>query len=114
MNATLTVTFRHLPRTGALESAAREVGQRLQFLNDRMTGCHIVLEDEGRSDKQASTYVVKIHVSVPGAQIHAEGGSRSDEGAHDARRALRVAYESAKRQLEKLNQVRTKMRVPAL
>jgi ribosome-associated translation inhibitor RaiA len=109
MSAPLTVTFRHLPRSGALEAAACEVGQRLQLLNDRMTGCHIVLEGDGASQTETRACVVKIHVSVPGAQIHAEGGSPPD-GAQDVRHALRAAYENAKRQLEKLNHFRTNHR----
>jgi ribosome-associated translation inhibitor RaiA len=105
MGAALTVTFRHLPRSGALEAAAREIGQRLQLLNDRMTGCHILLEGEEASHEAPRPCVVKIHVSVPGAQIHAEGGPSEEEG-QDARHALRAAYDNVKRQLERLNHSR--------
>jgi hypothetical protein len=93
------LTFRHLPRSGALESAARDIGLRLQQLHHRMTACHIVLEGNTATPAAASgAYQVKIHVSVPGAQIHAGGGPR-DRYAED-RDALHMAYENAKRQLE--------------
>jgi hypothetical protein len=108
MGVPVTVTFRHFPRSWALEAAAREVGQRLQLLNDRMTGCHIVLEGDGVLHKEARDCVVKIHVCVPGAQIHAQGGLLPNEGmTQDARHALRAAYDNARRQLEKLNHSRT-------
>ena len=101
MTVPVTLTFRHLSRSGALESAARDIGHRLQQLHHRVTACHIVLE--GNTDTPAAAggaYQVKIHVSVPGAQIHAEGGppDRCPEG----RNALQMAYENAKRQLERL------------
>ena len=48
MSSPVTLTFRHLPRSGALEASARDVGGRLQRLNDRMTACHIVLEGAPR------------------------------------------------------------------
>ena len=113
MSAPLTVTFRHVPRTGALEAAAREVGQRLLRLNERMTDCHIMLVGEPASHTESRVCVVKIHVSVPGAQIHAEGSLPPEGGAQDARHALRSAYENAKRQLEKLNHFRTMHSAPA-
>jgi ribosome-associated translation inhibitor RaiA len=96
MTAPVTLTFRHLPRSGALESSARDIGQRLQKLRYRITACHILLEGTGRASEAGEGYQVKIHVSVPGAQIHAESSHA------DAKTPLHSAYENAKRQLEKL------------
>lgn len=98
-----TLTFRHLSRSGALESSARDIGSRLQKLYHRMTACHIVLEGNAAEPTADGLYHVKIHVSVPGAQIHAESAS---VGRHeDARNPLHSAYENAKRQLEKLKRL---------
>lgn len=113
MSAPLTVTFRHMPRSGALEAAARAMGQRLQLLHDRMTACHVVLEGDGANHQQGSVCVVKIHVSVPGAQIHAEGGAPPGDGAQGALNALRAAYDNAKRQIEKLAKLRSMHRTCA-
>jgi len=101
----VTLTFRHLPRSGALEASAREVGNRLQRLNDRMTGCHIVFEGIPEA-ADGVPFRVKIHVSVPGAQIHAESARQPQEGAAAPHSLLRSAYENAKRQLAKLKQSR--------
>jgi ribosome-associated translation inhibitor RaiA len=49
---------------------------------------------------------VKIHISVPGAQIHAESARQSNVGQAAINSPLRSAYENAKRQLEKLKQSR--------
>jgi ribosome-associated translation inhibitor RaiA len=98
-----TLTFRHLPRSGGLESSARDIGNRLQRLYHRMTACHIVLEGNPAEPTAEGPYHVKIHVSVPGAQIHAE--SASWDRHEEARNALHSAYENVKRQLEKLKQL---------
>jgi hypothetical protein len=62
MSSPLTLTFRHLPRSGALEASARDVGDRLQQLNEGMTACHIVFE--GTPEAAGGVpFRVKIHVS---------------------------------------------------
>jgi hypothetical protein len=105
MNSPVTLTFHHLARSGALEASARDVGGRLQRLNDRMTACHIVFEGTPES-AGGLPFRVKIHVSVPGAQIHAESARFADVGQAAIYSPLRSAYENAKRQLEKLNPFR--------
>jgi hypothetical protein len=105
MSSPVTLTFRHLPRSGALEASARDVGDRLQQLNDRMTACHIVFEGTPESTGGVP-FRVKIHLSVPGAQIHAASARPADAGAAASHSPLRSAYENAKRQLEKLKPCR--------
>jgi hypothetical protein len=102
MSSPLTLTFRHVPRSGALEASARDVGGRLQRLNDRMTACHIVFEGTPETARDVP-FRVKIHVSVPGAQIHAESARHADVSQAAIHSPLHSAYENAKRQLEKLN-----------
>jgi hypothetical protein len=105
MNSPVTLTFRDLPRSGALEASARDVGGRLLRLNDRMTACHIVFE--GIPETAGGVpFRVKIHVSVPGAQIHAESARQTDVGHAAIHSLLRSAYENAKRQLENLKPFR--------
>jgi Sigma 54 modulation protein / S30EA ribosomal protein len=103
MTAPVTLTFRHLPRSGALESSARNMGSRLQQLNHRITACHIVLEGNAAAPEMTAPNNVKIHVSLPGAEIHAE--SAPGDSQAESSDALHSAYENAKRQLEKLKPV---------
>jgi Sigma 54 modulation protein / S30EA ribosomal protein len=98
----LTITFRHLPRTGALESAARELSHRLESVNDRISACHITMEGRSNSKGAIGEYSVKIHLSVPGAEIHADSAHPCDTRHLDARSALRSAYDDARLQLEEL------------
>ena len=103
MSLPVALTFLHMPRSGALEASARDVGNRLQRLNDGMTACRIVFE--GIPEAAACIpFRVKIHVSVPGAQIHAESARQPEDGRPDPHSLLRSAYENARRQLAKLKQ----------
>lgn len=104
MSARVTLTFRYLPRSAALEASAREMGDRLRRLNDDITACHIVLEGSPQ-EPVGAPFRVKIHLSVPGAQIHAESAQPSSGGQTATHGPLRSAYENAKRQLAKLKQL---------
>jgi len=97
MSSTLTLTFRHIERSGALEARAREFGERLRRSHDRISHCHITVL--GESGDGGFAIGVKIHVSVPGAQIHADGVAPDGAQPQDVFIALRDAYESARRQL---------------
>jgi ribosome-associated translation inhibitor RaiA len=115
MTAPVTLTFRCLPRSGALETSARDIGERLRRLDSRITACHIVLEGNATASVKPGPgpYRVKIHVSVPGAQIHAESVQMPGEDHPDAN-ALRSAYDNAKRQLEKLKELHSRPDVAGL
>jgi ribosome-associated translation inhibitor RaiA len=98
----MTMTFRHIDRSGALESRARELGERLRRYHSGITLCHVTVE--GAVDHRAggSNYAVRIHLSVPGAQIHADSGHHDGMVQRDVYIALRDAYASARRQLQDL------------
>jgi hypothetical protein len=56
----------------------------------------------GGQDPAGETVSAKIHVSVPGAQIHADSVAPNGAGEADTFRALRGAFDSARRQLRDL------------
>ncbi len=105
MTAPVTLTFRHLPRHGSIEASARDIGNRLQRLNSGITSCHIVIEGSADGSGAKQPYRVKIHLSVPGAQIHAESAPQARMAGDIRTPALHSAYENAKRQLEKLKRL---------
>jgi ribosome-associated translation inhibitor RaiA len=93
----LILTLRGVERSGALESRVREIHERLQRCNERMTLCHVtIVRDAAQSPQLVQA---KIHVSVPGAQIHADSGDHPAAAHSDVFAALRDAYSSARRQL---------------
>jgi hypothetical protein len=95
----LSVTFRHFERSGAVDARIREIASRLQRCDPRMTQCHISIIGGGPGGDP--TVSARIHVSVPGAQIHADSANEG-RGYTDVSLALRKAYEGARGQLRSL------------
>ena len=103
----MTLTFRRIDRSGALEARARKLGARLQRFSDRIMKCHMVFEGpDGRRDGGAP-FCVKIELSVPGAHIHADSLRADGRGHEDIYLALRDAFNNAKRQLQGLHRDRS-------
>jgi len=94
----LNVTFRRFERSGALDARIREIGERLRRCDPRITQCHISVLGGAPGDAVSA----RIHVSVPGAQVHADSANDGTPGHTDAFLALRKAYESARSQLRSL------------
>jgi len=106
MRSPVTLTFRHIDHSGALEARARELGQRLQRCGERITQCHMTLEGSRGDHNSGASFVVKIDLAVPGAQIHADGLQSDGAGHKDIYVALRDAFNNAKRQLRELHSKR--------
>jgi len=100
------LTFRHIDHSGALESRARELGQRLQRYGERITYCHMIFDGSRRSANSGASYQVQIDLAVPGAQIHADSLQIDGAGHKDIYVALRDAFNNAKRQLQELHSKR--------
>lgn len=105
MRSAMTLTFRHIGRSGALEAHARELGSRLQSFGQRITQCHMTLEGP-LADDGNGFYFVKIELAVPGAQIHADSLTAECAEAGNIYLALREAFENAGRQLQELHSSR--------
>jgi putative sigma-54 modulation protein len=65
------ISPRHLTLTAAIHGhVAYKVGH-LEDLTDSIIGAHVVLFHDERKNPKKS-YVVKVHLAVPGPDIHAE------------------------------------------
>jgi hypothetical protein len=103
MQSPVTITFRHIGHSGALEERARKLGSRLGRFNGRIMQCHMTLEGADNDCRSGSPYCVKIDLIVPGAQIHADSLHADGAGHKDIYLALRDAFINAKRQLQELD-----------
>src|SRR5450631_2259016 len=99
MRPPITLTFRQLDRSGALEDRARTLAARLERFCERITQCHITLEGPDARRGTRAPYLAKIDLTVPGAQIHADSLHVDGAGHKDIYLALRDAFVNAKRQL---------------
>lgn len=99
-----TLSFLNVERTPTVETRLRELSERLRRYHDRIRHCQMTVS---RPADNGLRVAVRIHVSIPGAQIHAEGERRADVNEeallHDAvLSAAADAFESARRQLGEL------------
>jgi putative sigma-54 modulation protein len=85
---------RHLRLTAAIHSHCAEKIAHLEDLAGEIVAAHIVLiHDEAA--KPADRHTVKVHLAVPGPDIHAE------ESAEDLYAALDLVVDKLARQLRK-------------
>ncbi len=108
MQPSLTLTFTHVERSAALEAHARDLASRLRRIEDQISRCHMTLESLAGDGVPDATYVVKIELTVPGAQIHADS-LRADSSGHTSLVvAMRDAYDNARQQLGHLRHDRAR------
>lgn len=106
MEQPVTITFRHIDHSGALEDRARKLGSRLGRFSERIMQCHMTLEGPCNHSDSGAPYVVKIGLTVPGAHIQADSRHVDGAGHKDIYLALRDAFNNAKRQLQDLHRDR--------
>lgn len=102
MQSTLQITFRHMDSSEAVSSHVREHLHRLERFHGNITGCQVVIEAPPGQHRNGAPFQVKIDLTLPGHEVHAR--SEQSSAAHDdVYVALRDAFESAKRQLQRLH-----------
>jgi len=100
MHSLMTFTFKRVVRSTAVESFARELGQRLSRCHERIHGCHCTVETHPAGTAASPQFMVTIHLRLPWAQIHADNILPNGAGHADLHGALREAYDNARRQLD--------------
>ena len=96
------MVFQHIDRSNALESYIHDLSMRLERFHGRVAGCDWTIEGAPGASGTALHYAVKIHLDVPGAQIHAQNPAGGGPGQADLDHALHQAFDDAKRQLRDL------------
>lgn len=84
---------RHLVLTGAINSYVVNKLAHLDHQSDRIIGAHAVLMHD--ESKTKSNYVVKVHLAMPGKDIHAE------DRENDLYAAIDLVVNKLARQLRK-------------
>jgi len=111
MNSPMTLTYRHIDQSDALNARARELTRRLQRFSEHITQCRLTVEGRVGHRRKGGPYSVKIHLSVPGAEIHADSLHGDGTRHNDVYGALRGAFNNARRQLQDLNRERITSRI---
>jgi putative sigma-54 modulation protein len=85
---------RHLTLTAAIHGYVAEKIHHLENIAENIVAAHVVLIHDGKK-KSDQTYCVKVHLAVPGPDIHAEALDADLYASIDA------VYDKLARQLRK-------------
>lgn len=94
------VSFDDLPVDEQVRAAALDHVAALDRLCDRITGCHVVIAQPHRHQREGRLWSVRVDLVVPGAEIVVSRAHPRDHAHEDIYVALRDAFEAAERRLE--------------
>jgi len=94
------ITFRDVPHSEAVEYQVREHAGKLEEFFDRITSCHVVIEEPHRHHQQGNLFHVRIHVAVPGQELVVDREPALDSAREDVLVTIRDAFKAMRRQLE--------------
>lgn len=97
MQIPLQASFRGMPHSDAVAAHIREKAAELEWFHDRITSCHVTVEELGKRQQQGRQSRVRVDVRVPGKEIVTNLHHHENVYA-----ALRDAFDSARRQLEEV------------
>jgi ribosome-associated translation inhibitor RaiA len=100
MSIPLTITFRDLEPSAAVEDFIRSWGSKLETVYDRIERCQVTIERPHQHHHQGQRYHVRVTVAVPGNDIEVSRDHSLDGAHEDLYVAVRDAFRAARRQLE--------------
>lgn len=102
MRFPLTITFRDLEPSPAIEDFVRSWAAKLETVHDRIERCQVVIERPHQHHHQGQRYHVRITLAVPGPDVEVTRDHALDGAHEDLHVAIRDAFRAARRQLEDL------------
>jgi ribosome-associated translation inhibitor RaiA len=103
MSIPLTINFRDLEPSAAVEGFIRGWACKLETVYDRIERCHVTIERPHRPHHQGQRYHVHVTVAVPGSDIEVRQDHALDRAHEDLcvlYVAIRDAFRAVRRQLE--------------
>jgi ribosomal subunit interface protein len=95
----LTVTFRDMDPSDAIEALVRERAKRLERFRGLIVSCRVMIESPHRRHQHGRLFHVRIDVSTPGGEIVVNRDHGDDHSHEDAYVAVRDAFEALERRL---------------
>jgi len=104
MQAPLQITFRGIDHSDAVESRVRAKVAELERFYDRITSCHVTIDERHKSHHQGNLFGVRLELRLPDAELIVGREHDADHSHEDVYVALRDAFEIAARQLKEYAQ----------
>lgn len=99
MQNTVQITFRGMDASEAVQARVREAVAKLEQVQPRLTGCHVVVEAKHRHHHQGQIFHVSIDLTAPGFELAVNRDAEKDHAHEDVYVAVRDAFDAARRKL---------------
>ena len=96
----MTIHFRDLRPSPAVEADIREKAAKLEEVFDRITSLRVVVGQPHRRHRQGALFHVGIDLRVPGREIVVNRDPAAHHAYEDLHVAIRDAFDDARRQLQ--------------
>ncbi|OSQ46825.1 HPF/RaiA family ribosome-associated protein [Thalassospira alkalitolerans] len=99
MKVPVTITYRDVDQSDALDERIHYKVEKLEETFDRMTSCHVIIERPQSHHAPKNRFAVHFGINVPGKEIMVKRDS-ADHAHEDVYIALKNSYQAARRQLK--------------
>jgi len=96
----MTITFRSMSPSPAIEADVHEKAARLETFFDRITSVRVVIEAPHHGHRHGKLFHVRIDLRLPGREIVVSRDPAAHHTHEDVYVAIRDAFDEAKRQLQ--------------
>jgi ribosomal subunit interface protein len=99
MGLPVSITFRDLERSDAIEASVRKHAEKLLTFDERIVSCDVAIEAPHRHKHHGRHYRVRVTVTVPGATLVADRNPDAGQAHEDVYAAVDDAFDRATREL---------------
>jgi ribosomal subunit interface protein len=102
MQTPIQISFRGMEPSDAVEARIRERVERLERIAERITSCHVVVQEPHRHHHKGKLFDIRIQVRIPGEELVVTREGSNNHAYEDVYVALRDAFSAMERKLEDL------------
>ena len=100
MQLPLQITFRHMEKSEAMETAIRKRAEQLDHFHEKIMSCRVVVEPHSKHKHKGNLFCIHINLKTPGKELAVSRESDLHQANEDAYVAVRDAFDAIRRQLE--------------
>ncbi len=100
MKNPLQIAFHNLPHSKVIERAIQEAVDRLEVTHDRITSCHVVVDQPHRHHKEGNCLQVRIDLNMPGSELVVKRETIGSVATGELSLVIQDAFEEMQAQIE--------------
>jgi len=63
------ITYRGMEHSAALDDRIRELANKLEEFNPKITSCHVIVDERDRHKQKGNHFEVRVDLHVPGREV---------------------------------------------